>query len=172
MKSDDWKPNFSWIRPDLAVGGRFPEEHAAALASLHGLGAVIDLRAEDCDNAAVLDACGIRFLHLPTQDECGVSQIMLDEAVSFAAAAARERVKLLIHCEHGIGRSALVALCVLSARNLAPMEALASLKEARAEISPSRAQYGAWREWLERNGKQAPSYEAFGMIAYRHLVSG
>src|SRR6185437_7335332 len=46
-----WSPNFSWIAPDLAVGGCFPPERAASLAGEHGIGAVIDARAEACDDA-------------------------------------------------------------------------------------------------------------------------
>lgn len=169
---DSWTPNFDWADHDLAVGGRFPQERAAALAEQYGLGAVIDLRAEECDDAARLAACGLRFLHLPTRDLCGVSQRMLDDAVAFTAETARDGRKVLIHCEHGIGRSAIAALCVLSDRGLSPQEALIRLKDARAAVSPSRAQYMAWRRWLQRRmEREAPTYHEFGIIAYRHLAA-
>jgi predicted protein tyrosine phosphatase len=168
----DWTPNFSWAQPDLAVGGRFPQEQASALAARHGVGAVIDLRSEDCDDGTALDACGLRFLHLPTEDQCGVSQAMLDEAVAFTAAATREGRKVLIHCEHGIGRSAIAALCVLADRGMAPLQALATLKDARALVSPSEPQYRAWSAWLRRRTHYDPlTYHAFGVIAYRHLAA-
>jgi hypothetical protein len=165
-----WVPNLSWIQPDLAVGGSFPGEQAGCLANEHGIGAVVDLRSEACDDAAVLDACGLTFLHLPTPDMTGVSQPMLDEAVGFLRDRAREGVRTLVHCEHGIGRSATVALCVLVDRGLAPLEALMLAKERRALISPSQSQYAAWAGWLNRHRPaEVPSYHAFGMIAYRHL---
>lgn len=166
-----WTPNLSWLLPDLAVGGSFPTEAAACLAADHGVGAVIDLREEACDDAEALETCGVSFLHLPTPDLLGVTQPMLDAAVAFARDARSREARLLIHCEHGIGRSATAALCVLIDRGLAPLEALSLAKDARALISPSRAQYDAWTVWLDRQGRAAPSYHAFGMIAYRHLAT-
>src|SRR5882672_5229395 len=97
-----WTANFDWIAPDLAVGGKFPAGLAAELAREHGIGAVIDVRSEACDDPAELDACGQRFLHLPTQDTMGISQPMLDAGVAFAREIQAEGRKLLIHCEHGI----------------------------------------------------------------------
>ncbi|MGA0604794.1 protein-tyrosine phosphatase family protein [Phenylobacterium sp. VNQ135] len=166
------EPNFSWITADLAVGGAFERGRAATLAKDHGLGAVIDVRVEECDDPDELAACGLKFLHLPTEDLRGVSQPMLDEGVRFARAMAQERRKLLIHCQHGIGRSATVALCVLVDRGLPPMEALTTAKDARALVSPSRWQYEAWVAWLQRRGPRAaaPSYHEFGCVAYRHLA--
>jgi hypothetical protein len=167
-----WSPNFSWIAPDLAVGGCFPPERAASLAGEHGIGAVIDARAEACDDAAALRACGLRFLHLPTPDLAGVSQAMLDAGVRFAAEATRDGLRILVHCQHGIGRSAILALCILADRGYPPLDALTLAKDARALVSPSEAQYRAWTRWLARHRRgPAPSYRQFGMIAYRHLAA-
>jgi len=168
---EPWTPNFSWILPDLAVGGAFPMEQAARLVAEHGVGAVVDVRSETCDDAEALAACGLRFLHLPTLDMAGVSQPMLDEGVRFARVAAEEGLRLLVHCQHGIGRSATVALCVMVDRGMAPLEALSIAKDARVLVSPSEAQYKAWARWIERRtSASAPSYHDFGMIAYRHLA--
>lgn len=164
--------NFNWITPDLAVGGAFPRGAAAALAKDHGVGAVVDVRVEECDDPQELAACGLKFLHLPTEDLCGVSQTMLDEGVRFARQAAAEGRRLLIHCQHGIGRSATVALCVMADRGFAPMDALTTAKDARALVSPSQSQYEAWAHWLRRRTPQfvPPSYHEFGCVAYRHLA--
>ncbi|RAK52807.1 protein-tyrosine phosphatase family protein [Phenylobacterium deserti] len=169
-----WTPNLSWITPDLAVGGSFPAGRAAALAADHGVGAVIDVRSEACDDPHELEGCGIRFLHLPTFDHHAVSQSMLDAGVAFAADARREGRRLLIHCEHGIGRSATVALCVLVDRGMGPMEALSRSKDVRELVSPSPAQYEAWTCWLGRSAPQArvPTFDAFKAVAYRHLTAG
>jgi hypothetical protein len=165
-----WTPTFSWIRPDLAVGGSFPIEQAPCLAADHGVGAVIDARSEACDDAVELQRCGLRLLHLPTQDMCAVSQPRLDQAVAFAECCVVSVQRLLVHCEHGIGRSALVALCILVSRGLTPLDALRLAKDARAAVSPSEAQYRAWAEWIgRRTSFEPPSYQDFGMIAYRHL---
>jgi predicted protein tyrosine phosphatase len=165
-------PDLDWIVGDLAVGGCFPAGHAAALARRHGIGAVVDVRVEACDDARELAACGIRFLHLPTEDLQGVSQPMLDEGVAFARQMAAHGRKLLIHCTHGIGRSATLALCVLADRGFGPLEALNLAKDARSKISPSLAQYEAWAAWLRRGRPEAevPTYHEFGCIAYRHLA--
>lgn len=165
-----WVPNLSWIQPDLAVGGSFPCGKAATLAAHHGIGAIVDLRAETCDDAAELSECGLRFLHLPTPDTTGVTQAMLDSGVQFAEQAAADGLKVLIHCEHGIGRSATLALCLLAHRGVEPLKALAMAKDARALISPSQSQYEAWAVWLARHKRTPPSYHQFGMIAYRHLA--
>jgi predicted protein tyrosine phosphatase len=168
---ESWVPNLSWIQADLAVGGSFPVEQAACLGREHGVGAVVDLRSEACDDTEALGACGLRFLHLPTPDMTGVSQPMLDAAVGFAREAARDGVRILVHCEHGVGRSAMVALCVLVDRGLGPLEALSLTKSRRALISPSKSQYEAWASWLTRRGvANVPSYHEFGVIAYCHLI--
>ncbi|MFC3070403.1 protein-tyrosine phosphatase family protein [Phenylobacterium soli] len=163
--------NLSWVTPQLAVGGALPRGGAAALAAEHGVGAVIDVRAETCDDAHEMTLAGLRFLHLPTEDHAAVDQPMLDDGVRFARLAAAEGRRLLIHCEHGIGRSATVALCVMVDRGFQPLEALARAKNVRALVSPSPAQYEAWTAWLGRCAPQteAPSFDAFKAIAYAHL---
>ncbi|HEY8570938.1 protein-tyrosine phosphatase family protein [Phenylobacterium sp.] len=167
-----WSPNLSWVTDDLAVGGSFPAGKAAALASDHGVGAVIDVRSESCDDREELAACGVRFLHLPTDDHHALTQPKLDAGVAFAAEARADGLKLLVHCEHGIGRSATVALCVLVDRGWSPMAALTRAKDVRALVSPSPAQYEAWIAWMARRAPDArpPTFEAFKAVAYRHLV--
>src|SRR4051794_35579454 len=163
--------NFSWVTPDLAVGGCLPEDAAVALAAEHGVGAVIDVRSEACDDVEQMTAAGVRFLHLPTDDQQAVSQAMLDRGVGFARDADRAERRLLIHCEHGVGRSATVALCVMVDRGFQPLEALARAKAARAHLSPSPAQYEAWAAWLRRRAPESevPHFGAFKAIAYSHL---
>lgn len=164
-----WEPEFSWIDASLAVGGSFPRGVAERLARDCGIAAVIDVRIEASDHPEELASHGLAFLRLPTEDACAVSQEMLDEGVRFAREAAPRR--LLIHCQHGIGRSALVALCVLVDRGQAPIDALRRAKDAREKISPAPCQFEAWAEWIARRAPQhrPPSFEAFAEIAYRHL---
>ncbi len=118
------------------------------------------------------DRHGLAFLHLPTEDLCGVSRSMLDEGVAFVRPRLERGEKVLIHCEHGIGRSAVLALCVLVAEGMSPLEALKLAKRRRGAVSPSPAQYQAWAEWLEawRAERSAdwdvPDFHTFGCIAY------
>lgn len=167
--------NLSWITDHLAVGGSFPAETAEALAGELRIRAVVDLRLEACDDIQLLRHHGIAFLHLPTEDHCAVAPDMLDAGVAFAACHLEAGGRVLIHCEHGIGRSATLALCVLVAQGLAPLEALSLAKTRRSLVSPSPAQYEAWAGWLVRfrSGRGAawdvPGFDAFAAIAYSHL---
>lgn len=166
-----WTPSFSWLTQTLAVGGAVPSEQVEALAVQHGVSAVIDLREEACDDAEVLERHGLDFLHLPTQDLCAVTAHMLDEGVAFARPRLTAGRRVLIHCEHGIGRSATLALCVLVDQGMTPLAALSLAKDRRPLVSPSPEQYEAWRAWLERlrPPPPVPNFDAFKAIAYRHL---
>jgi predicted protein tyrosine phosphatase len=159
-----------WITGDLAVGGHLPPGAAAGLAR-DGVAFVVDMREEACDDSAELRACGLRWLHLPVHDHHAPTQGQLDRGVAFARAARAADGRLLIHCQHGIGRSATLALCVLADRGLDPLAALRLAKDARERVSPSPAQYEAWAAWLRRARPQAavPPFEAFRAVAYRHL---
>jgi protein-tyrosine phosphatase len=166
----DWTPDLHWLTDQLALGGCFPVEQAERLASEYRIRAVVDLREEDRDDEERLRAVGITLLHLPTPDFEPATLGMLDQGVAFV----RERIargdKILIHCQHGVGRSPLLALCVLVDQGWEPLAALAHAKSHRAAVSPSRLQYDGWTQWLERHGQTAPDYHSFGCIAYRHLA--
>jgi hypothetical protein len=161
-------PDIHWIQPDLALGGLGTEVASAAVARACGIGALVDLRGEWVPDADASAAGGIRLLHLPTPDRTGPSQADLDCGVAFVETCAAEGRRVLIHCQHGIGRSAVLALCVLGGRGIAPLAGLALAKETRAAVSPSRAQFDAWCLWLARRTPfAAPSWYEFGVIAYR-----
>jgi protein-tyrosine phosphatase len=92
---------------------------------------------------------GITVLHLPTEDMCGVEASDLEHGIRFADEFLDAGKRVLIHCEHGIGRSATLALCVLVHRGHSPLSALALLKRQRPLISPSPAQFACWSVWME-----------------------
>jgi hypothetical protein len=50
--------DFDWITDDLAIGGRCAMDRAEAFAREHGVGAVIDLRAEDRDDPELWSDAG------------------------------------------------------------------------------------------------------------------
>jgi len=168
-------PNFDWITEKLAVGGCFAPEQTESLARDHGIGAVVDLRNEDIDDAHLLRRHGITLLHLPTEDMCGVDAEHLDEGVRFVCARLDRGERVLVHCQHGIGRSAVLALCVLVQRGQAPLQALGLMKDRRDRVSPSPSQFACWLAWLERHRAahdlpwEPPDFDAFQRIAYRHL---
>jgi protein-tyrosine phosphatase len=160
----------SWLTQEIAVCGCFPAEAIAELADEHAIAAVIDLREEDCDDERALRSAGIAFLHLPTPDLHPASVEQLDRGVAFAREHIRRGQRVLIHCMHGVGRSPLLALCVMVDLGMKPLEALARAKDRRVRVSPSELQYLGWAAWLESHGHLVPSYHEFGCIAYRHLA--
>jgi len=167
-----WQPDFHWLTECLAVGGCFPAERTEELARDHAIGAVVDLRQEGCDDEERLRAANIDFLHLPTPDLEPASHEHLERGVAFVRERTCRGDKVLIHCQHGIGRSALLALCVLVDNGWEPLDALIHIKDCREVVSPSRSQYEGWSRWLKSRGLAAPDYHSFGCIAYRHLAQG
>jgi hypothetical protein len=162
--------DLDWITPDLAIGGRCAPDGVEALARGQGLGAVIDVRAEEIDDPAVWDRCGVTFLSLPTDDHAAISAPMLRAGLDFAETARVAGRRLLIHCHHGIGRSVMLALCVLVERGAHALDALALVKARRTKASPSVAQLEAWRAWLTARGQVTPTFDACAAIAYRRQV--
>lgn len=167
-----WKPDLHWLTPHVAVGGCFPMDRAEDLAREHQIRAVVDLRAEDRDDESALHAAGIELLHLPTPDLEPAKHEHLETGVAFVRGHVERGNKVLVHCQHGIGRSALLALCVLVDLGREPLEALTHAKDIRWAVSPSRSQYERWAEWLRSRGISAPDYHTFGCVAYRHLANG
>ncbi len=169
--------NLTWITSRLAIGGRLSDAEVARLASDEGMGAVVDLRSEAVDERAILEAQGIAFLHLPTDDHAAVTLPMLERGVAFLAAERDAGRRALVHCEHGIGRSATLALAALVDEGFAPLEALTLAKDRRDRVSPSPAQYGCWRDWLLLHRRRTgaawaiPDFDRFAAIAYRHLAA-
>jgi hypothetical protein len=167
-----WSPDFNWLTEHLAVGACFPCERAVDLAEEHGIAAVVDLREEGCDDDELLACAGISLLHLPTPDLEPTPVPMLDRGVAFARDHIARGEKVLVHCQHGIGRSALLALCVLVDAGMEPLAAISLAKDRRERVSPSPSQFEGWCAWLRSRGHPPPDMHSFGCIAYRHLAKG
>jgi protein-tyrosine phosphatase len=167
--------DLSWITDTLAIGGCFPPTQTPALVDQR-VAAVVDLRREACDDAKLLARHRIELLHLPTADFAAISPAQLTLGIGFVSAHLAAGRRVLVHCAHGIGRSAMLGLCVLVARGHTPLDALALAKQRRGRVSPSPAQYEAWAAWLagERLARGAhwnvPTFDEFKAIAYRHLA--
>src|SRR5438309_11414726 len=159
--------DLSWVTAQIAVGARFAMEEAAALRA-DGIARIVDLRSECCDDEEVLRTHGVLLLSLPTNDCCAVSQQMLDDGVAWVRTQLSEGHRVYIHCEHGIGRSVLLSLCVLVDLGSEPLAALAHVKRSRQQASPSPAQLDAFRNWVSRRaeGFSVPSLDALGRIAW------
>jgi len=164
-----------FVAPDLAVGSAFTRDAVPRLAAEHGIARVVDVRCEERDDEEVLRRSGILLLHLPTEDRCAVSQEMLRSGVAFVEEGRAAGERTLVHCQYGVGRSALVALCALVARGEDPLAALGRAKRARAAISPAPEQLEAFAAfadgWKAEHGAawSVPTFEGMADIAYRHL---
>jgi hypothetical protein len=165
--------DLSWITDTLAIGGSFAPNQTDALARDHRVAAVVDVRGEACDDAVLLAKHGIELLHLPTMDFEPISPRLLSRGIAFALAHVAESRRVLVHCAQGIGRSALLGLCILVECGHAPLNALTLAKARRSQVSPSRSQYEAWASWLA--GRRAdrgdtwivPTFEQFKAIVQR-----
>jgi protein-tyrosine phosphatase len=165
--------DLSWITETFAIGGSFAPNQTEALAREHGVEAVVDLRGEGCDDEVLLAKHGIELLHLPTIDFEPISPRMLQRGIAFVTAHLTGGRRVLVHCAEGIGRSALLGLCVLVECGHAPISALVLAKSRRSQVAPSRAQYEAWARWLasRRDERGAlwsiPTFEQFKAIVHR-----
>jgi len=163
----------NWILPKLALGGRIEMDAVEYLSQRLGIRRVVDLRAESADDPQMLERYGIVLLHLPTPDREPVSEEMIRLGVNWVAAALAQRKRVLIHCEYGIGRSALLACCVLVRQGYAPCEALLIAKQARSIVSPSPDQLHAliaWTTyWHRAQNRPCPqvSWDELAAIAYQ-----
>jgi dual specificity protein phosphatase-like protein len=165
----------SWLLPNLALGGRFATEAIAHL--VHGLGicSIVDLRSEDKDDEHLLRQHAVELLHLPTLDGSAVGTDMLHRGVAWVNQRLDRGGKVFVHCEHGIGRSALLACCVLVSRGRTPRVAIERVKAARARVAPSPEQLRALLEWTsdwcQRQRRPCPpdTLAELTAVAYRHL---
>ncbi|WP_224249265.1 protein-tyrosine phosphatase family protein [Hyalangium gracile] len=122
--------NVSRVNDWLWVGGSVSRSQYAALAAA-GITAVIDLRAERCDDAAALAALGIELLHLPVTDRYPPSVEQLMKGVEWALPRLKAGGRLYAHCEHGVGRGPLMGLAVMVAQGAEVAAAYRALRQAR-----------------------------------------
>ena len=169
--------DITWLNAYLALSGCIPPERLPAEALRLGIDRIVDVRAECCDDALALRRCGIELLHLPTPDKQAISPEMLQRGVRWVIGSLRDRRRVLIHCQHGVGRSALLAACTLVALGMDCREALQVLKRRRPTVAPSPEQLQALLDFAARSaetpapGKPATLDDLF-QIAYAGLEVG
>src|SRR6266705_2855193 len=133
------KLNMSWVNDHLAVGGRIRPEDIKALA-LSGITHVIDTRSEYRDDADALAKEHIELLHLPTPDTYPLTVEQLEKGAAWAQERIQNGGRVLIHCEHGVGRSVLLTCAVLVYGGMKARDALALVQEKRWQASPNQRQ--------------------------------
>jgi protein tyrosine phosphatase (PTP) superfamily phosphohydrolase (DUF442 family) len=138
--------NMSWVTDHLAVGGRIRPEDIRAL-SLLGVTDVIDTRSEYQDDEQALAREHIQLLYLPTPDTYPLSVEDLMRGAEWATARIKKGGRVLIHCEHGVGRSVLLTCAVLVYNGMHARDALALVQRKRWQAAPNHRQIARLKEF-------------------------
>ena len=145
------KLNMSWVTHHLAVGGRIHPADIHALA-LSGITHIIDTRSEYQDDAKALAKEDIELLHLPTPDTYPLTVEQLEQGSAWAQERMQQGGRVLIHCEHGVGRSVLLTCAVLVYGGMSARDALTLVQEKRWQASPNHRQVERLREFERERG--------------------
>jgi protein tyrosine phosphatase (PTP) superfamily phosphohydrolase (DUF442 family) len=140
--------NMSWVTEHLAVGGRVRPQDIRTLSQT-GITHVVDTRSEHCDDTEALRREKIELLYLPTPDTYPLSVEQLMEGANWVNARINEGGRVLIHCEHGVGRSVLLTCATLVARGMHAGDALALVQQKRWQAAPNHRQVARLREFEE-----------------------
>jgi len=138
--------NMSWVTDQLAVGGRVHPQDIKAL-SRAGLTHVVDTRSEYSDDVELMAKERIELLHLPTPDTYPLSVEQLMQGAAWVNERIKQGGRVLIHCEHGVGRSVLLACAVLVYDGMHAQDALQLIQEKRWQASPNHRQVQRLREF-------------------------
>ena len=131
--------NMSWVTPQLAVGGRVRLEDVGRLARA-GVTRVVDTRSEHKDDEAALAAEGIELLYLPTPDTHPLSINDLRRGADWVNQQLISGQRVLIHCEHGVGRSVLLTAAALVVGGMNAHEAVDLIQRQRWQAAPNHRQ--------------------------------
>jgi protein-tyrosine phosphatase len=140
------KLNMSWITTHLAVGGRVHPEDIKALAAA-GVTHVVDTRSEYCDDAQALAKEQIELLHLPTADTRPLTIEQMLEGAQWVSERMEQGGRVLIHCEHGVGRSVLLTSAVLVYNGMHALDALQLVQQKRWQAALNHRQVRRLREF-------------------------
>lgn len=140
------KLNMSWVTDNLAVGGRVKPQDIRALARA-GVNSVVDTRLEYHDDPQAMAKEHIALLHLPAPDTYPLTVQQLMEGASWVSQRMQQGARVLIHCEHGVGRSVLLTCATLVYNGMPATEALQLVQLKRWQASPNHRQIERLREF-------------------------
>jgi len=140
------KLNMSWVTDQLAVGGRVHREDIKAVAQA-GITAIVDTRSEHSDDAQALAKEHIELLRLPTADSRPFTLEQMMQGAQWVQERVEQEGRVLIHCEHGVGRSVLLTCAVLVYGGMHAQHALQLVKQKRWQASPNHRQVKRLREF-------------------------
>jgi protein-tyrosine phosphatase len=140
------KLNLSWITTHLAVGGRIHPEDIKALAE-EGITHVVDTRSEYRDDAEALAKEHIELLYLPTDDMRPMTIEQMMQGAQWTNEHMEQGGRVLIHCEHGVGRSVQLTCAVLIYDGMPAYDALHLVQQKRWQAAPNHRQVRRLREF-------------------------
>lgn len=138
--------NMSWITPHLVVGGRVLPADIPRLART-GITRVVDTRSEHKDDAEALAREGIELLHLPAPDTFPLTVPQLQEGARWINEQIAHGEKVLVHCEHGVGRSVLLTAAALVAGGMNAHNAIDLVQSKRWQAAPNHRQMRRLQEF-------------------------
>jgi len=104
----------------------------------------LDLTAESREARAG----GMEFISFPIPDrQVPDSDAAMSSALESLDAALVAGKNAVVHCRQGVGRTGLVAACLLVAKGLTPEDAVERLSKARGEPVPETPEQ---RRWIDR----------------------
>lgn len=120
--------NANMITEDVWVGG----VNSPELIVSEGFDSVVDLREGDTDDyRRFLEDHGIDYLNVKIPDREGASPEVLFKIVNWIKEEVQRGKKILVHCNLGRGRSALIAAAYLVSNGAKPEEAMDMIKKRR-----------------------------------------
>jgi protein-tyrosine phosphatase len=140
------KLNMSWVTDHLAVGGRVRPEDIQPLRRV-GITHIVDTRSEYCDDEQALAQEHIELLHLPTRDTFPLTVEQLMQGAAWVQQRMNDGGRVLIHCEHGVGRSVLLTCAVLVYEGMHAHDALQLIQRKRWQAAPNHRQISRLKEF-------------------------
>ena len=101
---------------------------------------MIDTRAEHKDDEQALAKEHIKFYYLPVRDTYPLSVEQMMEGAQWASKAMQEGGRVLIHCEHGVGRSVQLTCAVLIYDGMHAQDAVHLVQQKRWQAAPNHRQ--------------------------------
>lgn len=143
---------FTALTPQLHVTGEITRPVWERLAR-RGFTALLNVRAEDDDRAAGIDAPN--YLQLKVVDYQPPTVEQLAQGVAFIREHISHGEKVLVHCGAGMGRSVTVVAAYLVSTGITPTRAFEWIAKARPFIEPTEAQVEAVNQFAAQMSLRA-----------------
>jgi methionine-R-sulfoxide reductase len=150
------RPWFSRIVPGLWVGGAPSQRRDYGFILQHGIGAIVDVRAERSDDTDFYRAHDIRYVRYIVPDMGVPDEATIDQAVTWIRRQRQDDRSVLIHCAKGRGRSATLAAAYLMCDRSMSYDQARELLVARRSLTKLEDRHRAKVEaWWQARGRAA-----------------